>query len=106
MKKKTTTKQYDLHSHCKHELKHNDSTFLDSFQYAVARELLKTKITTELETRSHKFADGKADICKKLIITIDFNDAIVQPHSSFEDDFARACALELEQNINGLFENQ
>lgn len=103
--KNTEHKQYDLHSHCKHELKHSEGSMLDSFGYSVAQELLKCTISSELKTRKHKFSNGQGQVADKLVITIDFNKAVVQPHSDFEEDFMRACALEIEQNVNGQFEN-
>lgn len=60
----------------------------------------------DLETKPHTFQDGsKADIAKKLTIVIEFNDAIVQPHSTFEDDFCEKCADAITENVNGLYEN-
>lgn len=99
-------KQFDLKSHVEFHLANNKgNTFLDMFGGQVAEELQKTTIETELKTRSHKFDDGEGEVADELLIRVKFNDAVVQPHVDFEDDFASQVAIALEENINGLLEN-
>lgn len=99
-------KTWDLKEHIKYEIKNNKETFLTSFKNSVAKEVGKVKIKYDLETKPYKFRDGEtADIAKKLTITIDFKNAVVQPHSHFEDDFCAAVTEALTENVNGLMEN-
>jgi hypothetical protein len=97
---------FDVKGDVDWNIEHDKDTFLTMFGGAVAEEVKKCTIRHKLETRPHTFKDGsEADICKRLTIVIDFNDAIVQPHSNFESDFGSRCVEALEENINGLMEN-
>lgn len=81
-------------------------TFLDAFGGAVADELRKCEIQCMLTTRPLLFKDGEeGQVAKKLVIEIDFGASVIQPHSSFEDQFAAVCADMIQENINGLMEN-
>lgn len=95
---------YDVNARVERELKEPTS---DESQFggAVGRELQKVTITTQMETRAHTFTNGEGRVADELTIKIKFNDAIIQPHSDFEEEFAEQAAAVLAGNIAGLMEN-
>lgn len=100
-------KTFDVNADVKFKMENSKDTFLNCFAGSVAEEVKKCSIKHNLETRKHKFSDGMTgQIAKKLTIEIEFNDAIIQPHSHFEDDFCTNVVEALEENVNGIFENQ
>jgi hypothetical protein len=101
------TKSYDLDQWEKGELA--DLTrqgFKPSYQGGALTETKKAKITTQFETRPHKFADGETgEVAQKLTVTIDFSDLVVQPDQDFEDHFCRLCADHISGHIEGAWDN-
>lgn len=50
--------------------------------------------------------DGEiGDAANRLIVEIDFGDAVIQPHSEFENSFIHSIIEDLANEVNGLFEN-
>lgn len=73
----------------------------------VAKETAKCKIKYQFKTRSHNFACGeKGEVADKLIIEVDFGRAVIQPHTGFEDDFCMNIVEAIQDNVNGIYENQ
>lgn len=79
---------------------------LSNFQGGVGDEVSKVKIKHSLETRPHKFSNGVADVCNKLFIEIEFGEAVIQPHTAFEEQICSAIIEELAGEVSGLWENQ
>jgi hypothetical protein len=98
-------KEYDLGGYTKHQIEHNQNTFLNMYGGKVAEELLKCKIKIQLIERPHKFTNGEGYVAQRLVIKIDFSEIALQAHNDFESDFGHAVAMAIEQNINGDFEN-
>ncbi len=100
---------FDLIKHVDWELTQDirkEKSMLCSFAGSVGEEVKKITIKHSFETRPHKFTCGTdGQVAKKLVIEIDFNEANIQPHQHFEDDFCVAITEALAENVNGLFEN-
>lgn len=81
-------------------------SFVRDFGGSVGDELNKIGMKYQLETKPHTYADGEVgQVCKKMTIEIEFNDAVVQPHSDFEGEVCGELAETLAGNISGLIEN-
>jgi hypothetical protein len=97
-------KAFDINGDVKFKIKNNQGSFLKEWGGSVAKEVKKCAIKHKLETKPHKFSNGKAAIAKKLTIEILFKDAVIQPHTHFEDDFCTKIVEAIEENVNGMFE--
>lgn len=99
-------KQYDVQGQIDWAMKNDPHTFLNQFGGDVAKETGKVKISHKLTTRPHTFGDGETgEVAQKLVIEIDFSDAVIQPHNDFEGDFCSRVVDAVQENVNGLFEN-
>ena len=96
---------FDVKKNIEFQLNNNAETFLGCFAGSVGTEVAKISIGHKLTTKTHKFSNGEGEIAESLTIVINFNDAVVQPHSDFEDEFCSAIVDVLASEVNGLYEN-
>lgn len=99
-----TLVKFDMDAHIQFELTHNTETTLR--HEGVREQLESVTIKSGLTTKIHQFDDGRAPVASKLFIEVNFGDAVVQPHNSFQGDFcARVCDV-IEAEINGMYESE
>jgi len=99
-------KQFDVKDAVKDIMEYNKESELHGFGGNVSHEVEKVTIKHKLIQRPHHFKNGKGRVAKKLTIVIEFNDAVIQPHSEFESSYVHCLIEQLANEVNGLWENQ